>query len=184
MKRILSFSFGALLAFSMTAVSCSRANDPLTESTLFPLPLPGEDDHEGNEGIDNAGSNESNPGNNEDAINRNMTIRIGNTNFAVTLEDSPSAKAFAALLPLTANMIEMNGNEKYYDLFSPLPTAASRPGTIRTGDLLLWGSHTVVLFYETFSSSYSYTRLGRVDHPDGLAAALGNGNVTVTFSRP
>lgn len=151
MKRILSFSFCALLAFSMAAVSCSRANDPLAEGTLLPLPLPGEDDHEGNEENDNAGNNESNPGNNEDAMNRKMTIRIGTTNFAVTLEDSPSAKAFAALLPLTADMIEMNGNEKYYDLSSLLPTAASRPGTIRAGDLLLWGSRTVEVNPESWT---------------------------------
>ncbi|WP_353887861.1 cyclophilin-like fold protein [uncultured Parabacteroides sp.] len=42
-----------------------------------------------------------------------------------------------------------------------------RPGIIHTGDLLLWGANTVVLFYETFSSSYSYTRLGKIENPAG-----------------
>jgi len=49
------------------------------------------------------------------------------------------------------------------------------------GDLMLYGNNTLVLFYESFNSSYSYTKLGYVDNPTGLAAALGNGNVVVKF---
>ena len=60
---------------------------------------------------------------------------------------------------------------------------ASRPGTIRNGDLLLWGSRTVVVFYRTFESSYAYTRLGRVDDPTGLFQSLGRHDVRVVFSR-
>lgn len=114
-------------------------------------------------------------------MDRNILIHAGNASFTVTPEDNSAAKAFMALLPLKVDMLEMNGNEKYYNLPRKLPVAACRPGKIHSGDLLLWGSNTVVLFYETFSSSYSYTRLGRVDDPAGLATALGRGNVTVTF---
>jgi len=75
----------------------------------------------------------------------------------------------------------LNANEKYYGLPNSLPTNSSNPGTIKNGDLMLHGSKTLVLFYETFSTSYSYTKLGSVDDIMGLATALGSGNVTVTF---
>ena len=101
--------------------------------------------------------------------------------FTATLLDNNSAKAFKEMLPLTIKMIELNGNEKYCDLKRSLPTNPSNPKTITNGDLMLYGSETLVLFYETFSTSYSYTKLGQVDNATGLASTLGSGNVTVTF---
>jgi hypothetical protein len=78
-------------------------------------------------------------------------------------------------------MTELNGNEKYGDLPRSLPTDASNPGTIQAGDLMLYGSSTLVIFYESFSTSYSYSAIGRIDRPAGLADALGTGNATVRF---
>ena len=111
-----------------------------------------------------------------------MWITVGKQRFAISLADTEAARAFAARLPLTLDMSELNGNEKKFDLPKPLPAKASRPGTIRNGDLMLYGSNTVVLFYLTFESPYSYTRLGRVDDPAGLATALGPGDARVEFS--
>ena len=99
-----------------------------------------------------------------------------------TLADTDAARALAGRLPLTLDMPDLNGNEKHIDLPQPLPTNASRPGTIRGGDLMLYGKSTLVVFYLTFESSYSYTRLGRIDDPTGLAQALGPGSARITFS--
>lgn len=110
-----------------------------------------------------------------------MKIKIGNQTFTATLYDNATAAAFKSMLPMTVNMVELNRNEKYVDLSSDLPTNASNPGTVQTGDLMLYGSSTLVLFHKTFSTSYSYTRLGRIDDVKGLADAVGSGNVTVTF---
>ncbi|MDO9377015.1 MAG: cyclophilin-like fold protein [Ferruginibacter sp.] len=110
-----------------------------------------------------------------------MKIKIGTKVFTVTLYDNASSKAFKNLLPITVNMMELNSNEKYVDLPGELPTAAANPGTIEAGDLMLYGSSTFVLFYKTFSTSYAYTKLGRIDDIAGLAAALGSGNVLVTY---
>ncbi|AQG81406.1 cyclophilin-like fold protein [Spirosoma montaniterrae] len=110
-----------------------------------------------------------------------LIIRIEANTFTATLLDNPTVTAFKARLPITLSMRELNGNEKFAELTSVLPTNAANPGTIQTGDLMLYGSNTLVLFYETFRTSYSYTKLGRIDNPAGLAAALGSGNVTITF---
>jgi hypothetical protein len=116
------------------------------------------------------------------AVSR-MWMTVGDRRFAITLIDNAAARAFADLLPLTLDMPDLNRNEKHVSLPKALPTNATRPGTIRNGDLMLYGSNTLVLFYLTFDSSYSSTRLGRVDDPTGLAHALGPGSVRVVFSK-
>lgn len=112
-----------------------------------------------------------------------MWMTVGERRFAITLTDNETARALAAQLPLTLDMAELNGNEKHADLPKGLPANASRPGTIRNGDLMLYGADTLVVFYSTFDSAYSYTRLGRVDDPASLAQALGRRGVRVVFSK-
>ena len=119
--------------------------------------------------------------NNISMANEKIKITVGSKTFTTTLCDNNSAKAFKEMLPLTINMIELNNNEKHYDLQNNLPTDSFNPQTIKNGDLMLFGSKTLVLFYKTFSTPYSYTKLGAVDDVTGLATALGSGNVTVTF---
>jgi len=113
-----------------------------------------------------------------------MWMTVGERRFAITLNDNAAARAFAAQLPLTLDMAELNGNEKHAELPRALPAQASRPGTLRHGDLMLYGANTLVVFYRTFDSPYAYTRLGCVDDPAGLAQALGQRGVRVVFSSP
>ncbi|MBQ1664186.1 MAG: hypothetical protein II572_03290 [Clostridia bacterium] len=109
-----------------------------------------------------------------------MKLIIGDKTFTVRLENNETAQALKAQLPLDLEMTELNGNEKYY-YYSTLPTSATRPGTIRAGDIMLFQSNTLVIFYDTFESDYSYTRIGSMTDPDGLAEALGTGDVRVEW---
>jgi len=98
---------------------------------------------------DNDISRESNREHNENNMTGNdINIRVGAKTFAATLADNNTAKAFQKLLPLTISMTDLNRNEKYYDLPDNLPVNSSNPGTIRNGDLMLYGSKTLVLFYQ------------------------------------
>lgn len=112
-----------------------------------------------------------------------MWMTINTRRFAITLTDNDTARAFAAQLPLTLHMEELNGNEKHARLPTSLPANPSRPGTIHNGDLMLYGADTLVVFYSTFDSTYSYTRIGRVDDAAGLAEAAGPGSARITFSK-
>ena len=119
--------------------------------------------------------------NTNDTKGTKMKIEIGSKTFDATLFENETAAAFKAMLPLTVDMDELNGNEKKYDFSNSLPTNSFSPSTIKNGDLMIWGDRTLVLFYKTFPTRYSYTKLGRIEDPSGLEAAVGSGNVKVTF---
>lgn len=108
---------------------------------------------------------------------------VGMRRFVVTLSDSATGRAFAELLPLKLKMEDLNANEKKVELPKSLPGKSTTPGNIQNGDLMLYRTDTLVLFYVSFPSPYSYSRIGRVDDPAGLAQALGRGDVVVEFSR-
>ena len=110
-----------------------------------------------------------------------IVVAAGGRSFAAVVEDSETGRAFLAMLPLTLDMAELNGNEKYRYGVS-LPAAAQHCDTIAAGDLMLYGSNCLVLFYGP-AGGYSYTRVGRLLSTDGLAAALGSGTATVTFEK-
>lgn len=113
--------------------------------------------------------------------NAPFKLTIGGTVFNAELANNATAQAFNALLPTTLSMTELNGNEKYKYLDTTLPTNASCPGTIHAGDILLYGNNCVVVFYKTFNTSYSYTKIGKITDPSGLEAAVGAGGVEVQF---
>lgn len=117
----------------------------------------------------------------QEAMNHRMKITIGEKTFAATLEDNAAAKAFKALLPLNLKMKDLNDNEKVIRLSDPLPTNDSNLGHIQNGDLMIWSANNLVLFYKSFPTAYHYTRLGRIDKPEGLAEAVGPEDVTIKF---
>lgn len=110
-----------------------------------------------------------------------MKIAVGDKQFRVSLESSDTVTALTEMLPLTLDMSELNGNEKYYYLDTSLPSSPEKVGHISEGDIMLYGDNCLVVFYESFDTSYSYTKIGHISDTSGLAYALGKDDVTVTF---
>lgn len=133
---------------------------------------------------------ENNSNNNEsgNVIDQNENIKINiiikDRIFNAILENNETTRELIKLFPMTVNMTDHLSNEKFYDLPKSLPTNSSRPSKINNGDIMLFGSNTLVLFYDTFSTSYSYTRLGKIDDASDLKLVLGNTDVEITFQIP
>lgn len=118
-----------------------------------------------------------------EVVTTKIKITVNGKTFDAELEDNESARKLLEKLPLEVTMTELNGNEKYYRFNENFPSADERVGNIHTGDIMLYSSSYVVLFYDNFSTSYSYTRLGKILNVDEFAKILGSGNVTVKFER-
>ena len=132
--------------------------------------------------------NESNNHNNnqiENTINESnevissVKVTINNKEYILNLEDNETARSFIDLLPQEYSMNELNGNEKYFYLDSSLPTNSSNPKHINSGDVMLYGNNCLVIFYKSFDTSYSYTKIGHIDNLDNL----GNASITAKFEK-
>ncbi len=112
-----------------------------------------------------------------------IKISVNGYNLTATLEKNEAAKAFYELVKtgLTLKLTEYGGFEKVGQIGKTLPSSDKRINT-KNGDLILYASNQLSLMYGT--NSWSYTRLGTIDNLEeiNLAAILGPGDVTVTFS--
>ena len=117
--------------------------------------------------------------NNLKEVISSVKATINGKQYTIQLEDNETAKGFANLLPQEFNMRELNGNEKYIYLDTTLQTNSSNPKHINSGDIMLYGNNCLVIFYKSFDTSYSYTKIGHIDNLDDL----GNDNIKVKFEK-
>ncbi len=110
-----------------------------------------------------------------------IIIKIGSKKFEVKLEENATAKAFVSMLPLKLQMNDLNDNEKYAALPKELPTEKIAVNQIYSGDIMLWQSNTIVLFYKDFKTSYSYSKIGKIKKIEGLKEAVGESDILVLF---
>ena len=112
----------------------------------------------------------------------NMKVQVGDTIFSATLEENAAVSALVEMMresPVVLQMSDYSGFEKVGPLGTSLPADNSQT-TTHAGDIVLYNGNQIVIFYG--SNSWSYTRLGHIDDLTGWEEALGNGDVTVTFS--
>ena len=112
-----------------------------------------------------------------------VKIKVGSKSFNAVFYDNDTSKALLESIPMKLKMSELNGNEKYRYLSKDFPTNEKRVKRVRAGDIMLYGSDCLVVFYKSFNTTYEYTKVGRITNPKGLKKAAGKKSVTVTFSK-
>lgn len=118
-----------------------------------------------------------------DEVEMRIKISVGEKIFYANLENNPSTQELIKKLPLEVEMTELNGNEKYYKFAENFPSDDKKISEIREGDLMLYGSSYLVIFYKNFSTSYSYTRLGKIENAENLPEILGSDNIRVKIEK-
>ena len=103
---------------------------------------------------------------------------LNNEKLEINLEENPTTSALVKLLPLNITMNDLNKNEKYAYLDESLPTNTYSPKHIEAGDVMLFGDNCLVIFYKSFDTSYSYSKIGHINN----LPELGEGSVAVNLN--
>ena len=115
----------------------------------------------------------------ENKLISDIQVIINKKTYNTKIEENETAQSFVNMLPVEYNMNELNGNEKYVYLDNTLPTNSYNPKHIEAGDIMLYGNNCLVVFYKSFDTSYSYTKIGHIEN----LSDLGNGNITIIFEK-
>ena len=127
-----------------------------------------------NESNINLDNNES-----ENKMVSNIKVIVDGKKYNAKIEENETAQSLVNMLPLELNMSELNGNEKYIYLNKTLPTNSYSPKHIEVGDIMLYGNDCLVVFYKSFDTPYSYTKIGHIEN----FVNLGTKDVVVKFER-
>jgi len=103
---------------------------------------------------------------------------LNSEKLEINLEENSTASALVKLLPLDITMNDLNKNEKYAYLDESLPTNTYSPKHIEAGDVMLFGDNCLVIFYESFDTSYSYSKIGHINN----LPELDDGSITVNLN--
>lgn len=173
MKRIISILLSIICIIVLVGCSNNETQDaPPSEPPI---------------NTDESSTESEDPGNQEqtegsDTMAR-INIQVDNENFTGVLHDNESAHSLLERMPFTLNMEDYASQEKVASLpFTLTSSQTQTPATVNAGEIYLWSGNNLVLFYTTFSNSYSYVPIGYIEQVSGLQDALGSGNVTITFS--
>ncbi len=106
---------------------------------------------------------------------------VGNKTVEATLADSPTARDFAALLPLALTLEDYAASEKIANLPRKLSIAGAPAGiNPEVGDLTYyapWGN--LAIFHKDFRYSAGLIRLGRITSGIGVFEVQGSVRVRI-----
>ena len=97
-------------------------------------------------------------------VSDTVKVFIDDKEYKLNLYDNETSSSLVKLFPLEVTMKTLSENEVYVYLDEKFPTNSSNPKTINAGDVMLYGDNCLVIFYKTFNTSYSYTKIGHIDN--------------------
>ncbi|HQA85892.1 MAG TPA: cyclophilin-like fold protein [Erysipelotrichaceae bacterium] len=166
MKKLLTI----LLAITLILLtSCGKSNStptPTTDEPSTTITTPSDDNQTTKE---------------DESANMKLTLKIDDIEVDVIWTDNDSVRALKNLAKdgLTINMSKYGGFEQVGSIGSTLPSSDTRI-TTSPGDIVLYSSNQVVIFYE--SNTWSYTKLGHINlSKSELKDLLGDENVVITL---
>ena len=168
MKRVLTVLLAIML---ITITSCGKSDNsstqPTTDEPSTTITTPSDDNSTTKE---------------DETETMKLTLKIDDMEVDVIWADNDSVKALKNLAKdgLTINMSKYGGFEQVGSIGSTLPSADTRI-TTNPGDIVLYSSSQIVLFYD--SNTWSYTKLGRINlSKSELTDLLGDEDVVITLS--
>ncbi|MGI6360439.1 MAG: cyclophilin-like fold protein [Acholeplasmatales bacterium] len=172
MKKLLTFVLSLLLICSLSGCGKNDANsiesnNPTTEEPSITTPI--EDTTQE--------TSES-----DEIMNKTLVLKIDNTEVDVFWADNASVTALKELAKggLTINMSKYGGFEQVGSLGTSITSADTRI-TTTAGDIVLYSSNQIVIFYD--SNTWAYTKLGHINlSKSELVDLLADEDVTITLS--
>ena len=154
----------------ITLTSCGKSNStptPTTDESSTTITTPQDDNSTTKE---------------DETANMKLTLKIDGIEVDVIWADNDSVKALKNLAKdgLNINMSKYGGFEQVGSIGSALPSADTRITTI-PGDVVLYSSNQIVIFYG--SNTWSYTKLGHINlSKSELTDLLGDEDVVTTLT--
>ena len=168
MKKFLTILFAIVL---IVLTSCGKSNNSPTQTTTddpsITITTPSDDNSTTKE---------------DETANMKLTLKIDGIEVDVIWADNDSVKALKNLAKngLTINMSKYGGFEQVGSIGSTLPSSDTRI-TTNPGDIVLYSSNQIVLFYD--SNTWSYTKLGHINlSKSELTDLLGDEDVVITLN--
>ena len=169
MKRTIIFLISLIII--STLVACGKSNNsslqPTTDEPSTTITTPSDDNSTTKE---------------DETANMKLTLKIDGIEVDVIWADNDSVKALKNLAKdgLTINMSKYGGFEQVGSIGSTLPSTDTRI-TTNPGDIVLYSSNQIVLFYD--SNTWSYTKLGHINlSKSELTDLLGDEDVVITLN--
>lgn len=147
----------------------------------IPLAACGQDASQAAQTEEVADTEASAPADEEDIVNT-FELEVGGKVFSGSLAETEVGEELASRLPLTLDMSELAGNEKYCFTQEEFPGGEETPSELHAGEIWIYSDDCIVLFYKDHANpGYDYKFAGSLDDASGLEEAVGTGDVQVTI---